>query len=83
VFFADRRAARGVCEDVPYRDGLDRGFAFRGRRVPYLNYQKGIYRAAVQGGPACLSINTSFRSPYEDEQTPIGFLYDYRAGDVD
>lgn len=70
-------------EDVPYRDGLDRGFTFRGRRVPYLNYQKGIYRAAVQRGPACLSINTSVRSPYDDEQTPDGFLYDYRAGDVD
>lgn len=70
-------------EDVPYRDGLDRGFTFRSSRVPYLNYQKGIYRAAVQRGRACLSINTSVRSPYEDEQTPDGFLYDYRAGDVD
>jgi len=70
-------------EDVPYRGGLDRGFVFRGRRVPYLTYQKGIYRAAVQRGPAALSINTSYESPYEDEATADGFLYAYRAGDVD
>lgn len=70
-------------EDIPYRDGLDRGFAFRGRRVPFLNYQKGIYRAAVQTGPAALSINTSFVSPYDDEETDSGFLYAYRAGSID
>jgi putative restriction endonuclease len=70
-------------EDVPYKDGLDRGFAFRGRRVPFLNYQKGIYRAAVQTGPAALSINTSFKSPYADAPTDTGFLYAYRAGSID
>jgi putative restriction endonuclease len=70
-------------EDVPYRGGLDRGFAFRGRRVPFLNYQKGIYRAAAQTGPAALSINTSYDSPYDDEQTSDGFRYAYRAGSVD
>lgn len=69
--------------DVPYKDGLDAGFAFRGKRVPFLNYQKGIYRAAVQRGPAALSVNTSFRSPYDDRETPDGFAYAYRAGDVD
>jgi len=69
-------------EDVPYKNGLERGFTFRGRRVPYLSYHKGIYRAAVQRGPAALSINTSYRSPYEDEETDEGFLYAYRAGDV-
>lgn len=70
-------------EDIPYKGGLDRGFAFRGARVPFLNYQKGIYRAAVQRGPAALSINTSYDSPYEDEVTDDGFLYAYRAGPVD
>jgi putative restriction endonuclease len=69
--------------DVPYTDGLDVGFAFRGRRVPFLNYQKGIYRAAVQQGPAALSVNTSFKSPYGDRETPDGFDYAYRAGAVD
>ncbi len=70
-------------DDVPYKDGLDRGFAFRGTRVPFLTYQKGIYRAAAQRGPAALSINTSYVSPYEDEQTDAGFLYAYRAGSID
>jgi hypothetical protein len=46
-------------EDVPYRNGLDAGFAFRGRRVPFLSPQKGIFRAAVQEGEPALSINTS------------------------
>jgi putative restriction endonuclease len=70
-------------EDVPYKGGLDRGFPFRGERVPFLNYQKGIYRAGVQRGPAALSIQTSSKSPYDDEITPDGFMYAYRAGDAD
>jgi putative restriction endonuclease len=69
--------------DIPYTGGLDQRFAFRGRRVPFLNYQKGIYRAAVQRGPAALSVNTSYKSPYSDEETPDGFVYAYRAGSVD
>lgn len=70
-------------EDVPYTGGLDRGFSFRGRRVPFLNQPKGIYRAAVQEGPAALSIQTSHRSPYGDRATEDGFLYAYRAGSID
>lgn len=69
--------------DIPYRGGLDRGFAFRGRRVPFLNYQKGIYRAAAQEGHAALSVNTSYDSPYDDEETDDGFIYAYRSGAVD
>jgi putative restriction endonuclease len=69
--------------EVPYAGGLDQGFAFRGRRVPFLNYQKGIYRAAAQQGPAALSVNTSYKSPYDDEATPDGFVYAYRAGSID
>lgn len=69
--------------EVPYSDGLSAGFAFRGRRVPFLNYQKGIYRAAAQSGPAALSVNTSFKSPYDDEETPDGFAYAYRDGAID
>src|SRR2546428_8175782 len=70
-------------EDIPYPDALARGFPFRRRRVPFLNYQKGIYRAAVQSGPAALSIQTSSKSPYDDEIVQDGFLYAYRAGDID
>lgn len=70
-------------EDIPYAGGLDRGFTFRGRRVPFLNYQKGIYRAAAQRGPAALSILTSRKSPYDDQLTADGLIYAYRAGPVD
>jgi putative restriction endonuclease len=69
--------------EVPYVGGLEQGFAYRGRRVPFLNYQKGIYRAAAQRGPAALSVNTSYRSPYDDQETPDGFRYAYRAGAID
>jgi putative restriction endonuclease len=71
-------------DELPYADALDRGFAFRGLpRVPFLNYQKGIHRAAAQRGPAALSIQTSAKSPYGDEETDDGFLYAYQAGPVD
>src|SRR5512146_3185950 len=70
-------------EDIPYRDGLDAGFPFRGRRVPFLSAQKGIYRAATQRGPAALSIQTSSKSPYDDEPVDAGFLYAYRSGSID
>lgn len=70
-------------EDIPYRGGLDAGFAFRGRRIPFLSPQKGIFRAAVQEGPAALSIHTSANSPYDDEETPDGFFYAYRDGPID
>jgi putative restriction endonuclease len=70
-------------EELPYKAGLDRGFAFRGRRVPFLNLQKGIYRAAAQRGPAALSIQTSAKTPYDDEAIEDGFLYAYRAGSID
>lgn len=70
-------------EDVPYRGGLDAGFAFRGRRVPFLSTQKGIFRAAAQEGEAALAIQTSAKSPYDDEETPDGFYYAYRSGSID
>jgi putative restriction endonuclease len=70
-------------EDIPYAGGLARGFPYRGARVPFLNYQKGIYRARVQSGPAALSIQTSSKSPYDDEILVNGFLYAYRAGAID
>lgn len=69
--------------EVPYRGGLDQGFAFRGRRIPFLNLQKGIYKAAAQRGSAALSIQTSAKTPYEDEAIEDGFLYAYRAGSID
>jgi hypothetical protein len=61
-------------EDIPYVGALDRGFSYRGQRVPFLNYQKGIYRAAAQRGPAALSILTSSKSPYDDELDDDGLV---------
>ena len=69
-------------EEVPYPGALSEGFAFRGRRVPFLSTQKGIYRAAAQSGPAALSIQTSWKSPYGDSVTDVGYLYHYRAGSI-
>src|SRR5215211_7886488 len=69
--------------DLPFVGALSDGFVLGGKRVPFLNRQKGIYRAAMQNGPAALSIQTSFKSPYGDEETDDGFLYAYRAGAVD
>jgi putative restriction endonuclease len=43
---------------------------------------KGIFRARAQTGPAALSITTSFNSPYRDRATADGWIYSYRAGDV-
>ncbi len=70
-------------EELPYDPALKQGFNFRGRRVPFLNYQKGIYRAAVQRGPAALSIQTTVRSSYPDAATEDGFHYAYRSGPID
>lgn len=70
-------------EDLPFEGGLKDGFNYGGVRVPFLNRMKGIHRASVQNGPAALSIQTSFKSPYGDEETDEGLRYAYRAGDVD
>jgi putative restriction endonuclease len=48
-----------------------------------LSTQKGIYRAAAQSGPAALSIQTSWKSPYGDAVTDVGYLYHYRAGPIE
>lgn len=70
-------------EDVPYSGGLDRGIPYAGRRVPFLSTQKGIFRAAAQEGPAALSVQTSWKSPYGDMEVEDGFLYAYRDGELD
>jgi putative restriction endonuclease len=69
--------------DLPFVGALSDGFVHGGKRVPFLNRQKGIYRSAIQKGPAALSIQTSFKGPYEDIETDDGFLYAYRAGSTD
>jgi putative restriction endonuclease len=70
-------------DEIPYRGALDQGFRFRRARVPYLTPYKGIYRARQQTGRAALSINTSFKSPYNDAETPEGVSYAYRDAAVE
>ena len=70
-------------EEIPYPGGLAAGFNFRGTRIPFLSTQKGIYRAAAQRGPAALSIQTSWRSPYGDAEVETGYVYAYRSGSSD
>jgi putative restriction endonuclease len=68
---------------VPY-PALVAGFNFRGTRIPFLNRAFGIYRAAVQRGPAALSINSAFaQKRYQDEGTADGVLYRYQDGPID
>jgi hypothetical protein len=50
---------------------------------PVPEQTEGDLRAAVQRGPAALSIQTSIQSPYDDVETNEGFFYDYRAGPID
>ncbi len=71
-------------DDLPFVGALSDGFVYQGRRVPFLNRQKGIYRSAIQRGPAALSIQTSFKGgPYDDVETDEGFRYAYRSGSID
>lgn len=69
-------------QDIPYRRGLDGGFPFGKTRLPFMTPYKGIFRAREQRGPAALTLNTSFKSPYRDRATADGWIYSYRAGAV-
>ena len=73
------RAAHG--DELPYRGAIDQGFRFDGRRVVFMNPQKGIHRSREQRGDAALSVMTSASNPYGDGDTDDGFAYAYRAGD--
>jgi putative restriction endonuclease len=69
--------------ELPY-GALSGGFSFRGRNVPFFNRAYGIYRAAVQRGPAALSLSSAFaQKRYQDEGTEDGILYRYQDGPVD
>jgi putative restriction endonuclease len=69
---------------------LRAGFEFRGRRVSYGSFYKGIHRPREMQGPAALTLMTAAEKPgkarpYEDEIDLDGgaILYHYRAGAVD
>jgi putative restriction endonuclease len=69
-------------DELPHTPALRAGFPFRGARVPFLS-QPGIFRAAVQRGPAALSIKTTIDSPYDDSTRGDDFIYAYRKGSID
>ena len=76
---------RGECGDALPRERLERGFEFRGRRVPLVGPQ-GIFKPAVMAHMP-LSITTSpisdrKRAVYEDRLGNDGFIeYEYRGTD--
>jgi hypothetical protein len=72
-------------DDLVPIDRLRDGFVFEGRRVSFGSFQKGIHRAAIQRGPAALTLTTSLRDPYADvfDEASASFTYAYRAGPID
>jgi putative restriction endonuclease len=72
-------------DDLVPIERLREGFIFEGRRVSFGSFYKGIYRAAIQRGPAALTLTTSLQDPYADvfDETSASFTYAYRAGPID
>jgi putative restriction endonuclease len=69
---------------------LRAGFEFRGRRISYGSFYKGIHRPKEMQGPAALTLMTAAENPgkarpYDDEIDLEGgaILYHYRAGAID
>jgi len=65
--------------DVLPRDLLQKGFQFKGQRVPLVSPQ-GIFKPRLMDLP--LTITTTPNSPYQDQYSEDGFLlYKYRGTD--
>src|SRR3954453_10892938 len=63
-------------DDLVSVNRLREGFRYRGERVSFGSFQKGIHRSQAQRGPAALTLSTSFKDPYRDELGPGGgFVY--------
>jgi putative restriction endonuclease len=64
---------------------LREGFVFRGQRVSFGSFQKGIHHSRVQRGPAALTLTTSVNDPYADafDVAAGSFRYAYRRGPID
>lgn len=63
---------------------LNEGLVFDGRRVPIWSQQRGIYKPVILGRDgAALTIQTSFRDPYDDRHNPDDdkLLYRYQGRD--
>lgn len=75
-----QRESGGVIPSVRLNEGMQ----FQGDRVPIWNQQRGIYKPAILGRDgAALTIQTSFRDPYEDRLHPDDdkLLYRYQGED--
>jgi putative restriction endonuclease len=71
-------------DTLPLEKGLSEKFSFNGKRVPFLNHYRGVFKAGEQVGTAALSVLTSANSPYAaDEETEDGYWYAYAPGDRD
>jgi putative restriction endonuclease len=81
---------REAYEDFVPREVLRQGFTFRGERIAFSSFQKGIHRARQMRGPAALSVFTTPQkagkpAPYADEiDVENGLIiYHYRAGSIE
>ncbi len=75
-----RDAGGGVVTSTQLNEGLQ----FRGTRVPVWNQQLGIFRPALLKEPgAALTIQTSFKSPYDDRWSPDDDRLAYKYRDTD
>lgn len=84
ALFAHIQSLRDIYGDAIPSTELNKGFQFRGERVPIWNQQLGIYRPALLKSPgAGLTIQTAFKGPYDDRFTPDDdrFTYKYRGTD--
>lgn len=77
-------------DDLVPVDVLRAGFEFRGERISFGSFQKGIHRARQMRGPAALTLMTAARVPgkrpaYDDELDVENraIVYHYRAGSID
>jgi putative restriction endonuclease len=80
---------REAYDDLVPREVLLQGFAFRGQRISFGSFQRGIHRPREMRGPAALSLMTAppvpgKPRPYDDVFEPDGpVIYHYRTGDID
>jgi putative restriction endonuclease len=80
---------REAYDDLVPRAVLLEGFTFRGQRVSFGSFQRGIHRPKEMRGPAALSLMTAppvpgKPRPYDDVFEPDGpVIYHYRAGAID
>lgn len=80
---------RSVYNDLVPRAALLAGFPFRGERVSFGSFQRGIHRPRQMSGPAALTLTTAppvagKPRPYDDVFEPDGpVIYHYRAGSAD